>query len=146
MRLEFTVPGEPQGKQRPRFSRYTGHAYTPDKTRIYEDTIRWCYNDAAGGARFPDDSSVLMFVTAYFKISKSTPKSKAAKMLNGIIRPTKTPDWDNIGKVVGDARNGLAYKDDSHVVLGHVEKLYSNDPRLEVMLMDMEEYMQWQDG
>ena len=146
MRVEFTVPGEPQGKQRPRFSRYTGAVFTPEKTRIYEDTIRWCYVDAAGEARFDDDASVLMFVTAYFKIPKSTPKLKAANMLKGIIRPNKVPDWDNIGKVVGDALNGLAYKDDSHVVLGHVEKLYSNDPRLEIVLMDMEEYAQWQDG
>ena len=146
MRVEFTVPGEPQGKGRPRFSRYTGHAYTPDKTRIYEDTIRWCYSDAAGDARFPDDASILMFVTAYIKMPARTSKRKAADMKMGIIRPLRTPDVDNILKVCQDALNGICYKDDSHIILGHVEKFYSDDPRVEVVLMDMEEYMTWQDG
>ena len=29
------------------------------------------------------------------------------------ISPTKKPDWDNIGKIVSDALNKFAYKDDS---------------------------------
>ena len=35
----FMVPGKPQGKGRPRFSRKSGTAYTPSKTRDYERLI-----------------------------------------------------------------------------------------------------------
>jgi Holliday junction resolvase RusA-like endonuclease len=146
MRVEFTVPGDPQGKQRPRFSQRTGQAYTPPKTRDYERLIRDCYRAKYGDLMFPEGATVLMFVTAYFGIPKSATKAKAAKMLQGIIRPTKVPDWDNIGKVFGDAGNGCIYHDDKCVVQGTVEKYYSTDPRVEVVLVDMEEYMQWQDG
>ena len=32
------------------------------------------------------------------------------------------PDWDNIGKLICDALNGVAYTDDAHVVMGGVQK------------------------
>lgn len=36
--VKLNIPGTPQGKARPRFSR-TGHAYTPDETRRYEARV-----------------------------------------------------------------------------------------------------------
>lgn len=37
----FTISGEPQGKGRPKFARRGSHAhaYTPKKTRAYEDIV-----------------------------------------------------------------------------------------------------------
>ncbi len=55
-------------------------------------------------------------------------------MLDGHIRPTKTPDADNIAKSVLDALNKVAYKDDSCVVDLIVEKWYSENPRVEVYI------------
>jgi Holliday junction resolvase RusA-like endonuclease len=55
-------------------------------------------------------------------------------MLDGHIRPTKTPDTDNIAKSVLDALNKVAYKDDSCVVDLIVEKWYSENPRVEVYI------------
>lgn len=37
------------------------------------------------------------------------------------------PDWDNIGKAVCDALNGIAYKDDSQVVSANVYKVWASD-------------------
>lgn len=37
--ISFSVPGEPVGKGRPRFTR-TGHPYTPGKTGSYESLVR----------------------------------------------------------------------------------------------------------
>ena len=42
----FTIPGEPTGKARPRVVK--GHAYTPAKTKAYEDKVRWCFKQAHG--------------------------------------------------------------------------------------------------
>ena len=55
-------------------------------------------------------------------------------MAKGEIRPTVKPDWDNIGKIISDALNGIAYKDDAQVVSCTVEKRYSNTPCVEVWL------------
>jgi Holliday junction resolvase RusA-like endonuclease len=74
-------------------------------------------------------------IQAFFSIPKSTSKTKREKMLSGEIRPTKKPDWDNIGKVVCDALNKLAYGDDSGIVDGRVQKFYSDEPRVEVELV-----------
>lgn len=38
MKIEFTVPGAPVGKGRPRFMK-NGHTYTPQKTRDYEGKV-----------------------------------------------------------------------------------------------------------
>lgn len=55
-------------------------------------------------------------------------------MLDGKIRPTKKPDWDNIGKIVTDALNKIAYRDDSQVVACRVEKWYGPIPEVIVTL------------
>lgn len=45
-------------------------------------------------------------------------------MLAGQIRPTVKPDCDNVSKIILDALNGVAFKDDSQVVGLWVEKWY----------------------
>lgn len=56
-----------------------------------------------------------------------------------MIRPTKKPDWDNIGKIVTDALNGVAYHDDAQIVDAQVRKFYSKDPRVEIIIQDIPE-------
>lgn len=75
METVFYVEGEPQGKDRPRFSRLSGRIYTTRKTEKYEQQIRIAYLDA-GGKLVPDDCYVSVSVDAYFKIPKSFPKGK----------------------------------------------------------------------
>ena len=55
-------------------------------------------------------------------------------MLSGNIRPAVKPDWDNLGKLVSDALNGIAYGDDKSVVEARVMKFYSELPRTEVIV------------
>lgn len=46
-------------------------------------------------------------------------------MVIDTYRPRKrdaTPDWDNLGKLVSDALNKVAYRDDAQVVSGTVNK------------------------
>lgn len=72
-----------------------GGVYTPEQTVHYEDYVRLCYSQ------------------------------QCAKMLAGEIRPVVKPDGDNIQKIIADALNGVAYKDDNAIVDWHCQKLYA---------------------
>nr|DAG40359.1 MAG TPA: Endodeoxyribonuclease RusA [Caudoviricetes sp.] len=70
------------------------------------------------------------------RIPKSATKAKRELMLTGKIRPTVKPDWDNLGKLVSDALNGIAYDDDKSVVDASVRKYYSDRPRTQITVCD----------
>ena len=133
--IKLTIPGEPCAKQRPRTTKQ-GHTYTPQKTVNYETLVRELY--ILQNFRQQLEGELVMTVRAYFTIPKSASKKKAADMAGGRIRPDKRPDWDNVGKVISDALNGLAYRDDSQIGSATVEKWYSLEPRVEVILMESE--------
>lgn len=139
MKVQFSIHGEPQGKGRPRFSTYKGHVTTrtPDETVVYENLIKMEYMRQVGRFKFPDESMVDVRIYAYFGIPKSVSKRRRQEMLDGTIRPTKKPDFDNIGKVVCDSLNGLAYHDDAQVVDAQVRKFYSEDPKVIVSISDI---------
>ena len=137
--ITVTVPGEPRGKARPRVVRAKNGrvmSYTPDKTVEYEELVRARYL-AAGGVRFADDASIHMIITAYFGIPKSASKKRKAAMLSGELEPTKKPDADNIAKIILDALNGIAYKDDAQVTDLHVLKEYSENPSVFVRVQEL---------
>ena len=99
MEVHFTVPGEPVGKGRPRFSRQGSFvmAYTPGKTVSYENLIKVEY-ERQSGLSF-GEREIGLRVTAYFSIPKSVSKAKRQRMKDGEIRPAKKPDIDNVCKV-----------------------------------------------
>lgn len=136
--IEFTIPGPPQGKARPKVTRnkYSGKSltYTPDKTVSYEELTRIRYLAAAHGFKFPNDAQIVVQITAWYPILKSKSEKVKVAMQAGELKPMKKPDWDNIGKIVCDALNGIAYEDDSQIVLGQVAKAYSANPRTDVRL------------
>lgn len=135
--ISFSIPGPPQGKARPKVVRIkTGASvtYTPDKTVRYEELTRSRYQAAAQGFRFPDDAQVAIQITARYPIPKSKSKRIKTAMLTGQIKPTKKPDCDNIVKIVCDALNEIAYRDDAQIVLVQIAKEYADEPRTDVRL------------
>lgn len=134
--IKFSIPGQPFGKQRPRVvSRGTfSKAYTPKETVSYENLVKLMYSQAAKGKMFPDGAMLDVRIIAYYDIPKSTSKKKRKEMLEHKIRPAKKPDWDNIGKIVCDSLNLVAYHDDSAVVDAQVRKFYSENPRVDVTI------------
>ena len=132
----FTVPGEPRGKGRPRFSK-AGHTYTDSETRAYEDKIRAYYHKAHGGYRVPDGAFISVTVIAVLPIPKSATKAKRAAMMARTILPSRKPDVDNILKAVLDALNGVAYKDDARVWQTSCTKFYGENPRLEIAIREV---------
>lgn len=124
-KIDLIIDGEPQGKARPRFVKATGHTYTPQKTKDYEKAVAWAYK-AAGGEMF--SGAVRLVIGAYFKIPK--------RGVQGLLKPLKKPDADNITKIILDGLNGIAYKDDKQVVSLTICKYYG-EPRVEVSVEEL---------
>ena len=124
--MTFTIEGQPQGKGRPRFTK-NGHAFTPQATRDYENLIAESFK-AAGGELF--DGYVCVNISAFYKIPQATTKVKRGMIERGFLKPAVKPDIDNVLKVVLDALNGVAYKDDSRVVSVTARKVYSFEPKI----------------
>lgn len=129
----FIIPGDPQGKGRPRFTR-NGHAFTPDKTRSYEDAVKYYYQAQCHYDPFPKDTPLVVTIEAIFGLSKSDSMKKRQAKLCGLMRPTKKADADNIAKIVCDSLNGVAYHDDSQVTTLHVVKRYGVEPCVKVWI------------
>jgi Holliday junction resolvase RusA-like endonuclease len=136
MRVEFTIPGEPVGKQRPKASFQQRRIYTPEKTINYETFVKHCYY---GNHHFVD-GCVAVQMKIYMPIPSSTSKKKQQQMLDGTIRPTKKPDIDNIVKSILDGLNGVAYTDDKQVVVITAEKFYGTTPCVNVVVSNLLEY------
>ena len=134
MICKFSIPGEPKGKGRPRMTK-TGHTYTPNDTVLYEQQVRAEYCRQCN-FMFPKDCMLDVRVFAYYGIPKSASQKKRRMMLAKVIRPTKKPDWDNVGKIVCDSLNGIAYHDDAQIVDSMVRKFYSESPRVDVVVRD----------
>lgn len=135
MTYHFTVYGKPQPKQRPRFNRKTGTAYTPKETHAYETAVRY-YFLTAYRRPIKMETALTVSIDAYFEPPKATAKAVREKMYAGKIRPAKKPDADNIIKAICDALNGVAYIDDSQIVSVCCRKLYSDVARCEVTISD----------
>lgn len=119
----FTVPGV-KGKGRPRFARRGAHVatYTPDSTVAYEQAVQLAYK-AAGGRLH--DGAVAVRITAHQALPQRATKAQRAAAERGEIYPIRKPDLDNIVKIVLDALNGAAYRDDTQVLQLDARKIYT---------------------
>lgn len=137
--MEIVVEVEPKGKGRPRFTR-TGHAYTPAMTREYEDLIAARALEAMKGRQpIPRDVPLRVTIVAVFGVPVSWPKKKRLAALQGVLRHTRKPDYDNVGKAVCDALNGIVFEDDCQIVSGEVEKVYGPEPMLKIFIEELKE-------
>ena len=137
--LSFEIPGQPIGQGRPKFSTINGHAraYDPEKSRNYKAYIRMLATQAMKDSGFTMiEGACSIEIFAFFEVPKSKSKKFREAALNGLERPTKKPDLSNIIKGIEDALNGLVYKDDSSIVYLSIAKVYSDIPRVEVILSD----------
>lgn len=132
MIVNFTIEGEPVGKGRPRHGKY--RTYTPPKTKAVENNIAYFYKVNVGHYF---EGYVKLKLDLYYSIAKSDSKKKRLMKLNNELRPNKKPDADNVIKLVADALNEIAYKDDTQIIEIVCRKFYSEIPRIEVTLEDL---------
>lgn len=138
MNCRFEVEGKIKGKGRPRFSNYGKFvkAYTPQDTASYENLIKLQFRITCG--KWYSELPLKMKITAIHGIVKSASKKDKLKMLSGKLKPTKKPDADNIVKIICDALNNIAYKDDTQVVELDFKKLYGEAEKVIVEIEELE--------
>lgn len=133
--IKFEILGQPIAKQRPRMTR-AGIAYTPAKTVNYETVVKYTYQSLYAH-REPIMGHIKASITAVFPVPKSYSKKKTAELLSGHHNYDKKPDCDNLAKIILDALNGIAYKDDSQVTVLHITKEYGTQPKVIVELEEI---------
>ena len=140
--IVIRLAGEPEGKGRPR-SRIVKkkgagapppfvQTYTPEKTRKYEDQLRYAAQMAMG-EHPPVEGPLFVTVTASMPVPASWPKNKHAAALAGDVWPTTKPDADNLLKTY-DALNEVVWRDDKQAVVATVVKIYSARPELRIVV------------
>ena len=131
--ITFTVPGQPQGKGRPRVGKIGAHArmFTPAKTVAYEGLIAHAAHAAMSGQPLIE-GAVAVRLGIFCQVPASWSKKKQAQALAGQVFPTTKPDVDNVVKAVFDGMNGVVWKDDVQAVEVSVHKRYSATPGVHV--------------
>ena len=124
------LPGPPRGKGRPRFT--AGRwVYTDAATAAYEKALGYQARMAWKGE--PITGPLAVRVVANMPIPKSWSKSKQFDARTGQLAHTTKPDADNILKIL-DALNGIVWIDDAQITMASVEKRYSAQPELVVIV------------
>lgn len=141
--LQFTVPGQPQGKGRAKIVKIGGFSRmaTPAKTAAYEGLIALAAQEAMAG-RALITGPVQCVLSLRCQIPSSWSRRKREAALAGQLRPTTKPDADNVVKAVFDGLNGVAWHDDVQVVELSVAKMYADTPGVFVTVqpLDLEGY------
>ena len=137
IQIFFTVP-QVSGKGRPRFARQGTFikTYTDAKTLTYEKSIQ-TYAKQAMGSTSPLIGAVAAYLHIGIPIPPSYSKTRQKACIEGIERPTKKPDIDNIVKAVLDGMNGIVYLDDKQVVDLHLTKVYSETEGIDIMVKEI---------
>lgn len=130
--LKVFIPGEPCAQGRPRFSTAGGfvRAYDPAKSRNYKAYVKAVCADAAEkqGWLFNTDLPLEVEIIAGLSIPSSKSKKWKLAAAEGVEKPTKKPDVDNIAETITDALSGVIYKDDKQIIKLTVTKLYNERP------------------
>lgn len=118
----FIINGVPVAKGRPRMGKWG--TYTPKKTVDAEKKVVEAYLEEVKEPPI-SEHPLKIDMTFLFPIPKSYTKKQRAEIEKMNFIHTKRPDRDNLEKLVLDALNGVAYKDDSQVYTGETTKKYT---------------------
>jgi|TARA_R110000868_G_scaffold402416_1_gene678717 Holliday junction resolvase RusA-like endonuclease len=136
-KVEIDVSGQPQGKARPRFTR-TGHAYTPEQTRLYEARIgAAAWSEMKKSGLETTDRPVHVEIIAFMDIPKSWSAKKRLEAEYGAIRAVGKPDIDNIIKAALDGIAGPIIANDTQVVSVKAQKTYCHPDRGPVLYISV---------
>ena len=138
--ISFAVPGEPVPMPRARHSRAGNfvRTYTPAHATAHKGLVALAWRQAlrsTGPHGIYSYNPVSLDIVVIRTLPAAAQKWKHAMVDenmavhagpdDGWLLPvTVQGDWDNYGKLVSDALNGLAYHDDAQVFDGRVRKQY----------------------
>lgn len=112
------------------------HWFVRAEEAAYRNSLAWAAKAAMRGRR-PTSEPVALLVHAFLTIPASWHWKKKQAARAGVLLPTGTPDFDNLGKIAADAIKGIVWDDDAAVCDGRVIKRYSDRPALRVEVREM---------
>lgn len=122
-RFVFEIPGDPVPWARAGQSKNGRAKFTPDRQKAHMRRIAW---EAKAAGVKPIEGAVVLEVTCIYRTPESWPKKKRLAAIGGF--KTSKPDASNELKIIEDALNGIAYKDDAQVQ-PRVNSIYGWHPR-----------------
>lgn len=136
--MKIIIEGKPEPQLRPRATRMGNsiRLYDPKKTADYKKYIKLVASRQ--WTEEPLQGALAVDIDIYRQIPKSTSKKRRKAKNNKEIRPIVKPDVDNYTKMILDGLNGITWKDDSQVVNLSANKYYSDNPRVEVTVKEID--------
>ncbi len=129
--LKMLIHKRPEPKARPRATK-RGVMYTPKKTKLFEDMIRF-HTEANMEGSEPMQGSLEVRLVLSFKYSASWPQKRKIPQPH-IMRP----DLDNLVKSITDGMNGIAYQDDCQISKLVCEKVFGEEDFISVEVIPYE--------
>ena len=140
MKYVFDIVPEPQG--RPRFARRGKfvQTYDPPKSKKFKTELRKLAEIEYAEKPFHAEQHkpILVDLKIYKPLLKSFSKIKRSKAIDGVLRPATKGDADNYAKGILDSLNGLFWHDDGQIVDLHIGKYYSDKPRIEMEIKEVD--------
>lgn len=137
MKLVFEI--EPVEQARPRATRMGRgiRLYDPKKVSVYKKQLammcRFQYKQA------PLSGPLKVEIKFFRHVQSSVSKKERNLRLSGSHRPVVKPDTDNYIKSTLDGLNGLLWEDDNQIVDLIAHKYYSDNPRVEIEVTQLNE-------
>ena len=145
--MKIIISGKPIPKQRARYSKRGRHVITYDPQESDKKHVRSIMTSqladyfsvtekSISSDLFKICSSKVFSVQFLFFLPVNQSDSVVArnKKLWGMTRASTKPDYDNLEKFYLDCANGILWDDDSTVVQAKAMKLYSEEPRVEIVI------------
>jgi Holliday junction resolvase RusA-like endonuclease len=118
--IKFTIPGEPRALQRARHG--NGRTYDAAENKAAKAHIALLGKQAMRARNKPYDGAIKLSCIFIYPWPKSYSQKRKSQS-NGFYKVTKS-DIDNTIKLVMDALNGIAWKDDAQVSVIYAEKVH----------------------
>lgn len=137
--IVLRVAGKASGKARQRFDPRTRRAYTPPSNIISEGDVRAVWREA-GEPRFEDDCAIELDVVVIVMRPDGHFRKDGSLSTEGLRYPVprkQKPDLDNAIKLVMDALNTRAYRDDGRVAKVTAERRWGDWPETLITLRPM---------
>lgn len=135
--LLLEVFSPPIPNKRPRATRKGAYITVYDPQKKEKSQMKWQLRSLY--REMPLTVPLIVDLTFFLPIPKSTSKVRRHQMLINQIPPMKKPDLDNLEKFTLDCLNNIVYEDDSQIIELKSRKCYSDRPRTIIRIGTMEE-------
>ena len=132
--FEIHCAPKPQ-KQTQQGVSYSGKKIFYDPSKMDKRMIQWQVRPHA--PKEPLSGAIEMHLTFYMPIPKKASGIERQAMINGLSKHYKRPDLDNLAYIVTNALKEIVYKDDSQICKMVIEKLYGEQPRTVIKVMEI---------